>query len=262
MVTQPTSTAPPGPSTPVRRIGRDRTPPKGAGRVDPATAHGMSQSWKPSMLVVGILLVVALLVGGLLWFNLRYGGGEVVPTTTGLPGVDPAASAAIETTLAPAVAPPVAAGPATITAISTFDPDGDGEENAADAALGRADGNPSTSWATECYSSQYMGAKQGVGLVVSFDTPMQQALAVDVINAPYQLRFFATDAAAVPTDLASWGPELGTKAFASAPETVTSAIPAVPVMHMLVLLNELGEDGTCTDAHPYRGRLGEITLVG
>ena len=47
-------------------------------------------------------------------------------------------------------------------------------------------------------------------LVVSFDAPMQQALAVDVINAPYQLRFFATDAAVAPTDLASWGPELGT----------------------------------------------------
>jgi serine/threonine-protein kinase len=107
-----------------------------------------------------------------------------------------------------------------------------------------------------------MGAKRGVGLVVSFDTAMQQALAVDVINAPYQLRFFASDAAVAPTDLEQWGPELGTKAFASEPATVTSAIPTVPAMHMLVLLNEIGVDDTCTEANPYRGRLGEITLVG
>ncbi len=144
------------------------------------------------MLVVAVLLLVASIVGALLWFNLQYGGGDVVPTTTGLPGADPAVDAAAgsatgaqatDTTAAPVVAP-VVAGPATITTITTFDPDGDGEENAANTDLSRADGNPATAWTTECYSSQYMGAKRGVGLVVSFDTAMQQALAVDVINAP------------------------------------------------------------------------------
>ncbi len=98
--------------------------------------------------------------------------------------------------------------------------------------------------------------------MVSFDTPTQQALAVDVINAPYQLRFFASDAATPPTDLDAWGPELGAKAFDSEPGTVTSAIPPAPASHMLVLLNEIGQDDTCTEENPYRGRLGEITLVG
>ena len=118
----------------------------------------------------------------------------------------PAAGAATETTVAPAVAPPVAAGPATITAITTFDPDGDGAGERRRRRPGHAPtATPTTSWATECYSSQYMGAKRGVGLVVSFDTPTQQALAVDVINAPYQLRFFASDAAVAPTDLDALG---------------------------------------------------------
>jgi hypothetical protein len=75
-------------------------------------------------------------------------------------------------------------------------------------------------------------------------------------------RFFASDAAIAPTDLDQWGPELGTKAFDSEPDTVTSAIPTVPATHMLVLLNEIGPDDACSDTHPYRGRLGEITLVG
>lgn len=221
------------------------------------------------MAVVAVLLVVALIVGGLLWFNLQYGGGEVVTTTTGLPGtdaaIDPATGApvgaATDTTVAP-VANAVPAGPATITAITTFDPDGDATENDEDAKLAGADGDPTTSWSTECYSSQYMGAKRGVGLVVSFDRPIQQALSVDVINAPYQLRFFASDAAVAPTDLDQWGPELGTKAFDSEPDTVTSAIPTVPATHVLVLLNEIGPDDACSDTNPYRGRLGEITLVG
>jgi eukaryotic-like serine/threonine-protein kinase len=135
-------------------------------------------------------------------------------------------------------------------------------ETDADVEAARADGNTNTSWATVCYSSQYMGAKRGVGLVVSFDVATQQALAVDVINAPYQLRFFASDAPVAPTDLEAWGPELGAKAFDSEPGTVTSALPAAPALHMLVLLNEIGRDDSCTEDNPYRGRLGEITLVG
>ncbi len=218
------------PSTPARTATRSHTPPTGNQRVDPATAHGMSNSWKPSMAVVAVLLVVALIVGGLLWFNLQYGGGDVVPTTTGLPGTDaaidpatgaPMDAAASDTTVAP-VAEPAPTGPATITAINTFDPDGDGQENDESAALAGPDGDPTTSWSTECYSSQYMGAKRGVGLVVSFDQPIQQALSVDVVNAPYQLRFFASDAAVAPADLDQWGPELGVKAFDSEPDTVTS----------------------------------------
>jgi serine/threonine protein kinase len=266
----PPATRPSAPArtTPVRPVVRDRTPPKGSGRVDPATAQGMSNSWKPSMLVVAILLVVAVLIGGLLWFNLQYGGGDAVPTTTGLPGVDPVTGAPIGAADAPptdttlAVAPPPVAGPASIATITTFDPDGDNEENNEDAVLSGADGDATTSWTTECYSSQYMGAKRGVGLVVSFDKPTQQALSVDVINAPYQLRFFASDAAVAPADLDGWGPELGAKAFDSEPETVTSAIPAAPAAHMLVLLNEIGRDDACSESNPYRGRLGEITLVG
>jgi hypothetical protein len=29
----------------------------------------------------------------------------------------------------------------------------------------------------------------------------------------------------------------------------------------LILLKELGEDGSCSDANPYRGRLGEIAVA-
>ncbi len=257
------TTADARPSVPVRPA-RQPTPPRGTGRVDPPTASGLSNSWKPSMLVVAILLVVALLVGALLWFNLQYGGGEAASTTTVLPTGDTIAPAdpatgGVAAPVDPAAAPTAAA---TIAAVAAFDPDGDNQENDADVSLALADGVATTSWATSCYESQYMGGKRGVGLVVSFDQLTQQALSVDVINAPYQLQFFAVADDVAPTDLAQWGPPLGTKLFADQPQTVTSATPPVPVRHMLVLLNEIGRDDSCTEAHPYRGRLGEIALVG
>ena len=254
------------PSVPMRPT-RHPTPPRGTTRADPPTAQGLSNSWKPSMLVVAILLVIAVLVGGLLWFNLQYGGADAVTTTTALPATDSiaptgAVDGAVTDGAVPADPTAQPTGPATITAVTAFDPEGDNEENDADASLALADGVTTTSWATSCYESQYMGAKRGVGLVVSFDQPMQQALSVDVINAPYQLQFFAVADDIAPTDIDGWGPELGTKSFADQPATVTSAIPATPVRHVLVLLNEIGRDDTCTEAHPYRGRLGEISLVG
>ena len=175
-----------------------------------------------------------------------------VTSTTALPGTPP--------TNAPDEAPTVI-GPATIATVTAYDPEGDGTENDGDAVMSLADGNPGTSWATVCYSSRFMGGKQGVGLVVSFDDLAQQALVVDVQTGPYQVDFFATDADTIPASFAEWGPALGATAFANEAETVTSPTPNAPARHVLILLKELGRDGTCTDQNPYRGRLGEIAIA-
>ncbi len=37
--------------------------------------------------------------------------------------------------------------------------------------------------------------------------------------------------------------------------------PSAPVRHVLITFKELGPDPTCTDANPYRGRLGEIAVA-
>ena len=157
--------------------------------------------------------------------------------------------------------PVVVTDSATIVDVVAYDPEGDGVENDAEASAALADGDPSTAWRTVCYSSQFMGAKRGVGLVVTFDSLTRQAVTVDVINAPYQLQFFATDADEIPGSIDGWGPELGTKAFGPEPATIVSAAPATPARHVLLLLNELGGDDSCTSANPFRGGLGEIALV-
>jgi hypothetical protein len=74
------------------------------------------------------------------------------------------------------------------------------------------------------------------------------------------LDFFASDADTIPSSLDAWGAALGPTAFASGTETVVSPTPPAPARHMLILLKELGTDGTCSDANPYRGRLGEVSL--
>jgi hypothetical protein len=107
-----------------------------------------------------------------------------------------------------------------------------------------------------------MGGKPGVGLVVTFDDLAQQAISVDVQSGPYQIDFFASDAEAIPGSVEEWGAPLGATAFANDPATVVSPVPSAPARHMLILLKELGSDGSCSDANPYRGRLGEIAVAG
>jgi serine/threonine-protein kinase len=230
---------------------RDPTPAAVAPRGKPA--KGLTQEWRPAFTVVALLLVAGLVVGVLLWSSMSFGGGDPVTSTTALPETQPSQAPS---------EPAAVIGPATIATVTAYDPSGDGTENDADAILSLADGTSATSWPTTCYSSRYMGGKPGVGLVVTFDDLAQQAISVDVQTGPYQVDFFASDAEAIPTSLDAWGAPLGSTAFANDPETVVSPVPPVPARHILILLKELGRDGTCSDANPYRGRLGEIAIVG
>jgi hypothetical protein len=229
----------------------DPTPPGIALRGKPA--KGLTQEWRPAFTVVALLLVAAVVVGALLWTNMSFGGGDPVPPSTMMPDTQSSQ---------PAVDEPVVVGPAAIATVTAYDPGGDGTENDSDAVLSLADGDPATTWSTSCYSSRYMGGKQGVGLVVSFDGPAQAAVTVDVQTAPYQLVFFASDAETLPASFEEWGPPLGSTAFANEAETVVSPVPPAPARHVLILLKELGPDSTCSDANPYRGRLGEVAVVG
>jgi eukaryotic-like serine/threonine-protein kinase len=240
-------------SIPQASAASDRDPTPAAVALRGKPAKGLTQEWRPAFTVVALLLMAGVVVGMLLWSTMSFGGGDPVTSTTALPGTE---------TTAPAIEGPVAVGPATIATVTAYDPGGDGTENDGDAVLSLADGNPGTSWPTFCYSSRYMGGKQGVGLVVTFDSLAQQAVTVDVQTGPYQVDFFASDADTIPASFEEWGAPLGSTAFADDPETLVSPVPPAPARHVLILLKELGQDGTCSDANPYRGRLGEIAVVG
>ena len=200
-----------------------------------------------------MLLLVALVVAGVLFITLNRGdAADDLPTDTIVPGTAlPSGSAA------PGV---VAAGPVAIASVQAWDPDGDnGAENDSQAGNAIADGSPSTSWPTECYSNQYLGGKRGVGLILRLTAPSTGTLSVDSINGPYQLEIYATTDAAAPTDLAGWT-QVGETFFDDQPGTVTATVD-IPATFVLVWLKELGHDEACTENNPFRGRLGEISYT-
>jgi serine/threonine-protein kinase len=244
---------------------RDRTPPAGT-ELRGAPARGVHQRNGPPLVVLGALLATATIVAIILWAVLVYGGGgDAAPTATLLPGEtveDPDADR--ETTEANGagsadVAADVAgAGIATVTA---YDPDGDDATENPDLARLAVDGDPATAWRTVCYSDTYMGAKRGVGLVVTLDGPVQRPLVVTVGNGPYQIEVFATADPAIPASFDAWGAPFD-DAFGEDAATFEVIAPPAPATHVLVLLNQIGPDPGCSEANPYRGSLGEIALAG
>jgi hypothetical protein len=149
-----------------------------------------------------------------------------------------------------------------IASIDAYDPDGDdGTENDDEAILALADGDSSTFWRTSCYDGEFMGGKFGVGLVVNFDAPAQRAITVNALTAPYIIEFYTSASESVPSSFDSWDRQLGAREFDTAPGTVVSDVPEAPVQHVLVLLRQLGEGDNCSEARPFRGRLGEIALI-
>jgi len=264
-----TPTSAPAPAIPgePHQIVTDETPPGGLPPRDTTPAAGTTMHGRPGKglshrrstptVVIGVLLAIAAVVGAILWATLEFGGDDPVTSTTVLPAEAEQTQSSDPT----AEEPPVAAGPAVISAVVAYDPDGDGSENDGLASDALADGNPATAWTTVCYSSRFMGGKQGVGLVVTFENPSRSAVSVNVVSEPYQLQFFASDAEEIPATFGGWGPQLGPGAAGLDSGEVVSVEPPAPVRHMLIVLNELGPGSTCTSANPFQGVLNDIQIV-
>ena len=133
--------------------------------------------------------------------------------------------------------------------MTTFDPEGDFEENDELAPAAFADGDPSTTWRTSCYSNQFMGAKRGVGLVVSFDRPVDRRLTFDVGPGPYQVQFYEWDGDTAPTTVDDWG-EPFDRSFGVDATAVTVDPSGFAARHVLILLNELGPADGCSVDNP------------
>ncbi len=248
----PASPAGAAPRPPAPRPRGDATPATQA-PIRPAPARRDEQRWAPSLIAVGALLVVALVVATVLFVAVNRGGESAAfPDDTVLP--DPAAGDAA------AGAVPAAPGDVQIASVQAWDPDGDNRaENDTQAGLALADGSASTSWPTECYQDRYLGGKRGVGLIVGLTAASPGTLRVDALNAPYQIDLYVTATPTAPADLDGWT-RVGDTRYAEQPGTVEFAV-AEPATHLLVWLKELGADEACSQANPYRGRLGEIAFT-
>jgi serine/threonine-protein kinase len=233
----PGEATPPNPVEP-RRV-RDHTPHAGPD-LRGSPARGLQTRTAPSLIVVCGLLLIALIVALVLWATIgRPADGQGSPTT-------------VPATARPQPPP----GPVQIATIAAYDPQGDGEENDDLAGAAVADDDAATNWRTLCYSSRYMG-KEGVGLAVSLTRAGSGTLSFDVGNAPYTVDVFAAETRAVPAAIAEWGPQVGERSFSEQPGTV-QVTTSTPVRHLLILFREIGPDGGCTAANPYRGAIGNV----
>jgi eukaryotic-like serine/threonine-protein kinase len=167
------------------------TPPSGT----PATRFADSERrWLVPTLVV-VLVAVALGVAGLL---LQGPGDGIFGGGDGDNNTPPETTPTEQTT-------------ATITRSIDFDPGGDGEEHPEEAEAGYAfDGDSSTSWSSESYTSpDWGGLKPGVGLILELDEagPIS-AVEFDTPLSGWQAEVYV---AGSPQDsLDAWGESVGT----------------------------------------------------
>jgi eukaryotic-like serine/threonine-protein kinase len=239
-----------------------RTPPAGTIRGRPA--RGLQQHWMPSLIMVLVLLAVAMVVVITLWLALSIRGDTSAPSGdagAATPGADadPGDDGAADAGEADVGSPAPSDGPVGIATVEAWDPDGDASENSEQAPLALAGSNPDSGWPTLCYSSQYLGGKRGVGLIVSLTDASGGTVGVDVLNAPYQLEIFSTDTVTPPADPDRWGSSLVGTEYAERPGRIETSVPD-GTRHVLLWLKELGPDDVCSSARPYRGRLGNLTF--
>jgi hypothetical protein len=111
------------------------------------------------------------------------GIGVIVATSRGTGDRAPEVAAA--TTVTKPAPRPTRTRPAdvriTVTAVGTYDPEGDRSENDGDAGLA-TDGNRATAWKSEHYRRAFV--KSGVGLVVDAGRPVSAKSVVVVTDSP------------------------------------------------------------------------------
>ncbi len=247
----PTAVAPPPSATKVVRAApaRDRTPatshyPRSSRDRTPAKLQprrqqmpNMQQRWKPSVLVIGGLLVIALVMVIVLWAAARTQGGG---------GTDDTQASSV--------------GSASITAMSVFDPDGDGDE--AENVPVWSDGALAQPWQTVfCYKSADLGSKtSGIGLVTTLDTMTDHGtLAVTVGTGPWQADVYAKDGPA-PSDLAGWGTAI-TSESGDAGDSFQVSLDR-SALNLLVVFQQIGVGDDCRSSDlPYRGRIDSLTFT-
>jgi len=153
---------------------------------------------------------------------------------------------------------PVVAGPATIAAVNSFDPNGDdGVEN--EEIIGALiDKNPQSAWATSCYADKFFGSKERVGVLVTLTGAGTGLLRVNFANGPWGAEIYGASGTP-PSGFDGWGAPLG-KEYRTRGEIVKFSVTS-PVTHLLIVLTEVGKSSACSTNNPFQGRINEVAFV-
>ncbi|MEO5974585.1 MAG: protein kinase [Ilumatobacteraceae bacterium] len=155
------------------------------------------------------------------------------------------------------VAAPSNLEPLNILSAASFDPNGDdGHEN--EAQIGALlDGDPATTWTTTCYSNQYFGSKEFVGVLLHLSRSASGTLGIGISNAPWTIEIYTAQDRA-PGQLSEWGQPVE-KLYSTTRQRGIFTISA-PANYVLVVLREIGRSSQCSEANPYQGILTGVTF--
>jgi hypothetical protein len=223
----------------------DRTPQSSA-RPRHQPNRQFQQRNRVSLVVVSGLLLIALIVGLILWATSGTGSRVATSTTAGAGvGVSTGASAGGTGDVT---------GPVGISKLTLYDPDGDGTEHDTNVSLAD-DGNPSTAWTTVCYADRFLGGKSGLGLVADLGAVHSGTITAQIASAPYQVQILSAPDGEIPATVADW--TAVDKKTANTTGTVTVSV--TNARYVAVLFNEIGQDGSCTRSR-FRGRISEMSF--
>ncbi len=198
-------------------------------------------------LVLGIGLLAATAIGRDLYERIRSGVADTIvddrddaaqppPSPDQAAGGDPAAVPVADTV---ANVPEANADRVPIIEVTDFDPQGDGREHSARAALA-ADDDPATFWHSERYDSRQFGnLKGGVGIVIAIDAnqPLDR-LDVRSPTRGWTGRVFVSDGAAA--DLAGWDEPIDGRVDVDGDARFD--LRGVVGTHLLVWFTDLGDE--------------------
>ena len=274
---------------PVVRADRDRTP-TGSAPVVRRPNRRYEHRRGPSLIVVGSLLLVALVVGLVLWNTIGTDtGGDEFPDPTGIP--DGASGAPAPGATTPEVASAAPPGATTVTIageqpsgdspaaaesddtddrgvnaimiLTAFDPDGgdggdggDGSDGAATERVALAtDGRADTTWTTGCHEDPDLGGRT-VGLAATMLATAPGLLSVDLVASSWAIEIYASVAPLPPATLAEWGEPIG-RQTGTAPITYELQVTG-PAKQVLVVIRQAGPNATCGTDKPYAGEIAEL----
>jgi hypothetical protein len=147
--------------------------------------------------------------------------------------------------------------PLSILSAASFDPNGDdGHEN--EAQIGALlDGDPASTWTTTCYSNQYFGSKEFVGVLLHLSRSATGTLGIGMTNAPWTIEIYTAQDTA-PGQLSGWGQPVE-KLYSTTRQRGIFTISS-PANYVLVVLREVGRSNECSEANPYQGILSGVTF--
>ncbi|HXV92552.1 MAG TPA: protein kinase family protein [Pseudonocardia sp.] len=130
-------------------------------------------------------------------------------------------------------------GPVTVAGVEVYDNAGDRDN--ADRVSRVIDGDPDSSWRTFTYRQQFPALKPGVGIMVSFASPVQLSeLSVDSPSTGTRMEIRSAPSAEAPFD----DTVPMTQATLGDGETVVPLRDSQPVEHVLLWIDRLGGGGS------------------